>query len=86
MADISMREVEPDEVPPNAGNAIQDDVDRPVFYGVGEDNYLCGNCGNLLAVEMQPAQMNIKVRIRCAKCGSLQVAIQPEPKEKAPAK
>jgi ribosomal protein S27AE len=78
MADIRMREVLEGEVPPNGGSAIQDHVDRPVVVGEGPNNYLCGNCGNLLAEHLSPPQMNIKVRIRCAKCGSLQVALQPE--------
>ncbi len=85
MADIRMREVLEGEVPPNGGSAIQDHVDRPVVVGEGPNNYLCGNCGNLLAEHLSPPQMNIKVRIRCAKCGSLQVALQPE-KEAAGAK
>jgi DNA-directed RNA polymerase subunit RPC12/RpoP len=85
MADIKMREVLEGEVPPNGGSAIQDHVDRPVVVGEGPNNYLCGNCGNLLAEALSPPQMNIKVRIRCAKCGSLQVALQPE-KEEAGAK
>jgi ribosomal protein S27AE len=85
MADIRMREVLEGEVPPNGGSAIQDHVDRPVVVGEGPNNYLCGNCGNLLAEHLSPPQMNIQVRIRCAKCGSLQVALQPE-KEAAAAK
>jgi ribosomal protein S27AE len=83
MADIKMREVLEGEVPPNGGSAIQDNPDRPVVVGYGPNNYLCGNCGNLLAEGMSPPQMNIKVRIRCGKCGSLQVALQPDREEAA---
>jgi ribosomal protein S27AE len=86
MAELAMREVEPGEIPPNGGSALQDDPNRPVFYGVGENNYVCGNCGNLLAEHVSPAQMTIKVRVRCGKCASIQVALQPEPEEGAPKK
>jgi phage FluMu protein Com len=75
MARITMREVEPGEVPPDGGTAIQEDADRPVFTGNGPDDYVCVSCGNVLAASMQHVQMTLKVRIRCARCRTVNVAI-----------
>jgi hypothetical protein len=38
MARLEMREVEPGEVPPDGGTAIQEDPDRPVFSANGPDD------------------------------------------------
>ena len=48
---------------------VQESPDRPVFRGNGSDDYLCVQCGNVLAVSMDPDYMDFKVRVRCAKCG-----------------
>jgi DNA-directed RNA polymerase subunit RPC12/RpoP len=83
MAIIAMRQVREDEVPPDGGTAIQDDPGRPVFHGNGQDDYVCVECGNVLAVAMQPVQMTKKVRIRCGKCSTVNVSVidgyQPPP-------
>ena len=65
MATIAMRRIREGEVPFDGGTAVQDDVDRPVFHGNGPDDYVCVECGNVLAVSMHPVQMTKKVRIRC---------------------
>ena len=52
MATIPMREVRAGEVPRDGGTAIQEDADRPVFHGNGPDDYVCVECGNLLAAAM----------------------------------
>jgi phage FluMu protein Com len=75
MARVTMRQVRPGEVPPDAGTAVQEDVDRPVFHGNGPDDYVCVECGNLLAEAMHHQQMTLKVRIRCARCRTVNVAI-----------
>jgi phage FluMu protein Com len=75
MARLTMRQVRPGEVPPDAGTAVQEDVDRPVFHGNGPDDYVCVECGNLLAEAMHHQQMTLKVRIRCARCRTVNVAI-----------
>ena len=49
MARVTMRRVREGEVPPGGGTAIQEDVDRPVFTGNGPDDYVCVECGNVLA-------------------------------------
>ena len=52
MARVVMRAVRPGEVPPDGGTALQEDPDRPVFRGNGPDDYVCVQCGNVLAESM----------------------------------
>lgn len=75
MATIAMRRVREGEVPADGGTAIQEDVDRPVFHGNGPDDYVCADCGNLLARAMHPVQMTKKVRVRCGRCATVNVAV-----------
>ena len=44
-----MRRVREGEVPPDGGTALQEDPDRPVFRGNGPYDYVCVECGNVLA-------------------------------------
>ena len=74
-----MREVRPGEVPWDGGTALQDDPDRPVFPGAGPDDYGCVKCGNALAVSMNEEQMTFKVRVKCGRCGTVNVAAHDEP-------
>lgn len=76
MAQIAMRRAEQGEVPPDGGTAVQMRPDRPVFTGNGPDDYVCVQCGNVLAVAMPPEYMNRKLRIRCARCHTVNVAIE----------
>ena len=75
MARITMREVLPGEVPPDGGTAVQEDADRPVFNANGPDDYLCVSCSNVLATSMSESQMTLKVRIKCARCKTVNVAV-----------
>lgn len=75
MATIAMRRVRAGEVPIDGGTAVQEDADRPVFRGNGRDDYVCGECGNVLAVSMQAVQMTKKVRIRCGRCRTVNVSV-----------
>jgi DNA-directed RNA polymerase subunit RPC12/RpoP len=76
MARIEMRLPEPGEIPPDGGTAVQEDPDRPVFRGNGSDDYVCVQCGNVLAVSMAPEYMNRKLRVRCGRCRTINVAIE----------
>jgi phage FluMu protein Com len=78
MATITMRLIRDGEVPFDGGTAIQDDPERPVFRGNGPDDYVCVVCGNLLAAAMQPVQMTKKVRVRCGRCSTVNVAVTEE--------
>jgi phage FluMu protein Com len=73
-----MRRPAPGEVPRDGGTAVQDDADRPVFRGNGGDDYVCVECGNVLAVSMPPEYMNRKLRIKCGRCKTVNVAIEVE--------
>jgi len=84
MATITMRQIREGEVPFDGGTAIQDAVDRPVFHGNGPDDYICVVCGNVLAVAMNPEQMTKKVRVRCGRCATVNVAVTEE--SEAPAR
>ena len=75
MATIRMRQVREGEVPFDGGTAIQHDPDRPVFHGNGPDDYVCVECGNLLAESMNVVQMTKKVRIRCGRCSTVNVSV-----------
>ena len=81
MAAITMREIREGEVPVDGGTAIQEDPDRPVFSGNGPDDYVCVACGNVLAEAMHAVQMTKKVRVRCGRCGTVNVAVTGEPDE-----
>jgi ribosomal protein S27AE len=75
MATVQMREIREGEVPFDAGTAIQEDPDRPAFRGNGPDDYVCVNCGNVLAASMHAMQMTKKVRVRCGRCSTVNVAV-----------
>lgn len=79
MATITMRRIREGEVPFDGGTAIQEDAGEPVFHGNGPDDYVCGVCGNLLATAMNAVQMTKKVRIRCGRCSTVNVAVTEEP-------
>jgi ribosomal protein S27AE len=72
----TMREVQAAEVPVDGGTAVQDNPDRPVFRGNGEYDYVCVNCGNVLAAGMDPAYMTRRVRVRCGRCRTVNIAAE----------
>jgi phage FluMu protein Com len=73
-----MRMVEADEIPQDGGTAVQEDPERPVFRGNGSDDYVCANCGNVLAQAMPAEYMNRKLRVRCGRCRKINAAIEVE--------
>jgi ribosomal protein S27AE len=75
MARIEMRRIREGEVPRDGGTAIQHDVDRPAFRGNGPDDYVCVECGNVLAESMNAIQMTKKVRVKCGRCKTVNVAV-----------
>ena len=84
MATIRMRRIRDGEVPFDGGTALQQDVERPVFHGNGPDDYVCVECGNVLAVAMHSMQMTKKVRVRCGRCATINVAVTEEPDVRSP--
>ncbi|MEA2294752.1 MAG: hypothetical protein QOE86_2391 [Solirubrobacteraceae bacterium] len=83
MARLTMRRIRDGEVPMGGGTAVQDDPARPVFRGNGPDDYVCVACGNVLAVAMDPAYMDFKVRVRCGGCGTVNVPDTDETADRA---
>jgi hypothetical protein len=83
MAQQTMRRVREGEVPRGGGTAVQERPDRPVFRGNGPDDYVCVECGNVLAVSMDPDYMDFKVRVRCAQCGTINVPDTDEETDRA---
>jgi len=71
-----MREIREGEVPPDGGTAIQENPDRPVFKGNGPFDYVCVQCGNVLAAGMGPDYMTKRVRVRCGRCRTVNVAVE----------
>jgi phage FluMu protein Com len=78
MARITMRRIREGEVPYDGGTALQEDAGRPVFSGHGPNDYVCAQCGNVLATRMDPDYMTKKVRVKCAVCKTVNVAITDE--------
>jgi phage FluMu protein Com len=76
MATKTMRRVREGEVPIDGGTAVQDDPDRPVFRGNGENDYVCAECGNLLATRMNAEHMGKRVRIKCGGCRTVNIAAE----------
>jgi phage FluMu protein Com len=74
MARVVMRRVREGEVPYDGGTAVQEEVDRPAFRGNGPDDYVCAECGNLLAESMHELQMTYKVRVKCGRCSTINVS------------
>jgi hypothetical protein len=72
----TMRAVEPGEVPVDGGTAVQEQPDRPVFRGNGEYDYVCVECGSLLAEGMDPQFMTRRVRVRCGRCRTINIAAE----------
>ncbi len=72
---VVMRRIREGEVPRDGGTAIQEDVGRPAFTGNGPDDYVCVECGNVLAASMHAMQMTKKVRVKCGRCKTVNVAV-----------
>lgn len=49
-----------------------------MFRGNGAFDYTCVECGNVLAAGMDPEYMTFKVRVRCGRCGTVNVAVNDE--------
>jgi phage FluMu protein Com len=70
-----MQRVRPGSVPFDGGTAVQEDPGRPVFKGNGPNDYLCVECGNVLATAMDPEHMTFRVRVKCGRCRTVNVAV-----------
>jgi transcription elongation factor Elf1 len=67
MSTISLKVTRP---PPGAGEHRSPAIVKPLFRGSGDTDYLCGNCGAVIASSMAPAQrVNVDVAT-CSACGA----------------
>jgi transcription elongation factor Elf1 len=56
---------------PGAGEHRSPDVVKPLFRGSGDTDYVCGNCGAVIASSMGPRQrVNVDVAT-CSACGAV---------------
>jgi len=46
------------------------EMDKPLFRGSGDTDYLCGNCGSVIAASMGPAHRVIVDEATCSACGA----------------
>jgi hypothetical protein len=76
MSRKTMRRIKEGEVPYDGGTAVQEDAGRPVFRGNGAHDYVCVECGNVLATGMDPEHMGKRVRIRCGRCRTVNVSAE----------
>lgn len=56
--------------PADTGDDIAPEFDKPLFRGTGDTDYLCGNCGSVIAANMGPGQRVIIDAATCAACGA----------------
>ena len=47
----------------------------PCSAATGPYDYVCVECGNVLAAAMGPEQMTKRVRVRCGRCRTVNVAV-----------
>jgi phage FluMu protein Com len=76
MPSKTMRRIQEGEVPPDGGTAVQENAEKPVFRGNGAYDYICVECGNLLAAAMDPEYMGRRVRIKCGRCRTVNIAAE----------
>jgi hypothetical protein len=56
--------------PSRAAEHAEPELGKPLFRGSGDTDYLCGNCGSIIAASMGPAQRVIIDVATCASCGA----------------
>ena len=79
MAVHTMRAVQPGEIPVDGGTAVQESPDRPVFRGNGSDDWVCVECGSLLAQAMDAQFMTRRVRVKCGRCRTVNISAEVPP-------
>jgi len=56
--------------PPGGADRDKPELDKPLFRGSGDTDYLCGNCGSVIAASMGPTQRVIVDVATCSACGA----------------
>ena len=52
------------------GDAAAAQLAKPLFRGTGDTDYVCGECGYVIAASMGPTQRVIVDTTICAACGA----------------
>ena len=56
--------------PSGASDRGAPEMGKPLFTGSGDTDYLCGNCGSVIAANMGPTQRVIVDEATCSACGA----------------
>jgi len=54
--------------PSDGGDPGAPESGKPLFRGSGDTDYVCGNCGSVIAASMGPTQRVIIDAATCASC------------------
>ena len=67
MPTISLKLTRP---PSSAADHAAPELSKPLFRGTGDTDYVCGNCGAVIAASMGPSQRVIVDTATCSTCGA----------------
>jgi hypothetical protein len=67
MATISLKVTRPAS---DAADQAPPELAKPLFRGNGDTDYLCGNCGSVIAASMGASQRVIVDTATCSACGA----------------
>ena len=67
MPTMSLRVTRP---PSSAADHHPPELVQPLFRGNGDTDYLCGNCGSVIAASLGPTQRVIVDVATCSACGA----------------
>ena len=56
--------------PAGTADDVAPELGKPLFRGTGDTDYLCGNCGSVIAAKMGPNQRVIVDSAICSACGA----------------
>jgi hypothetical protein len=56
--------------PAGSADEVAPELGKPLFRGTGDTDYVCGNCGSVIAANMGPAQRVIVDSATCVTCGA----------------
>jgi hypothetical protein len=57
-------------LPSGAADPPMPGLDKPLFRGTGDTDYVCGNCGSVIAASMGSGQRVIVDSTNCPACGA----------------
>ena len=67
MPTLSLKVMRPS---PGAADPPTPELNKPLFRGTGDADYLCGSCGSVIAASMGPGQRVIVDATTCPVCGA----------------